>query len=160
MWKRVALACVLPLASLGGSWFREARIADQTGLQTILMSQHIRNKSGLALACDGTLQPPLYSSHSPPGAVKMRSWRRQKVAEACPQSPSQDGVELTPGSLLAGKPGVKRPRRTLWPTSEGLWRTRHPPLHIQTISKSYWLFLQNPSSICPLFTTTTTVTLS
>lgn len=103
VWKRVALACVLPLASLGGSWFREARIADQTGLQTILMSQHIRNTSGLALACDGTLQPPLlYSSHSPPGAVKMRSWRRQKVAEACPQSPSQAGVELTPG-VSAGR---------------------------------------------------------
>lgn len=69
-----------------------------------------------------------------------------------PRFPGQDGAELTPGPLLARKPGVKRPQRALWPPSESLWRAQHPPFHIQTTSKSYWLFLQNPASVsahCP-----------
>lgn len=100
VWKSVALAHVLSLASLGG------RTADQTGLWTIQTGQHRRNESGLAVAQAGSLQTASPGRITPqPGAVEMRlGQRRQELREACSQSPSQDGAEQTPEA--SGHPPV------------------------------------------------------
>ena len=82
----------------GRELIREGRIADQKGLWVILRSQHTRCKSGLAVACVGTLQTPLfYSSQPPPGAVEMRMGRRrQKVGRGLSTVPQAGWGRVDP----------------------------------------------------------------